>query len=244
VIKLSRKLCAGAAALAVAAVVGGTTSAVAAPVARPGAVRTQDADPRLAPAVFYADTHWSWTAWNDPTPVPAGTGQEKFQCAEFVARALAASGLVPGLTPYSSQDDYYHYTYPVTGKRYDLLLISDVQGYNNIYDYLMDTGLGQDIGDRPDQAEPGDVVVTYLGPGGTKSHTGLIATEPDGAQEATVDGHNNARYHYGLHFFAPLHIVKINPDAVFFWPRTRRTSARSGQIPPARPHMDPAPPQV
>ncbi|WP_035841765.1 hypothetical protein [Kitasatospora azatica] len=160
--------------------------------------------------VDWAEGHWNWTAWNDSTPVAFGADQPDYQCAEYVARALAAAGLVPGLGPDDSQDDYFHYTAP-NGVTYDLLLISDLPQYHNLYDYLMDSQLGTDIGDHPEQARPGDVVVTYAGPGGGKSHTGLVATAPDGASEATVDAHNRARQHYGYHYYAPSHLVRIEP---------------------------------
>ncbi|MFE0461606.1 hypothetical protein ACFW1A_20380 [Kitasatospora sp. NPDC058965] len=160
--------------------------------------------------VDWAEGHWNWTAWNDATPVAFGADQDAYQCAEYVARALAAAGLVPGLGPDDPQDAYFHYTAP-NGVTYDLLLISDLPQYHNLYDYLMDSHLGQDIGDHPDQARPGDVVVTYAGPGGTKSHTGLVVTPQDGAAEPTVDAHNRARTHYGYHYYAPSHLVRINP---------------------------------
>ncbi|MGH6656538.1 MAG: hypothetical protein ACRDVE_15200, partial [Actinocrinis sp.] len=45
------------------------------------------------------------------------------------------------------------------------------------------------------------------------SHMGLIATAPVGATEATVDAHNNARLHYGYHYYAPSHLVELAPNA-------------------------------
>ncbi|MFF7633652.1 amidase domain-containing protein [Kitasatospora sp. NPDC008050] len=160
--------------------------------------------------VDYAEAHWNWTAWNDSTPVAFGADQDNYQCAEFVARSLAAAGLVPGLGPDDPQDSYFHYTAP-NGKTYDLLLITDLPQYHNLYDYLMDSGLGTDVGDHPEQARPGDVVVTYAGPNGAKTHTGLVATAADGTTEATVDAHNRARNHYGYHFYAPSHLIRIEP---------------------------------
>ncbi|MCX4746111.1 hypothetical protein OG455_11360 [Kitasatospora sp. NBC_01287] len=160
--------------------------------------------------VDWAEGHWNWTAWNDSTPVAFGADQDNYQCAEYVARALAAAGLVPGLGPDDPQDDYFHYTAP-NGTTYDLLLISDVAPYHTLYDYLMDSHLGTDIGDHPEDARPGDVVVTYAGPGNTKSHTGLVVTAADGSTEPTVDAHNRARSHYGYHYYAPSHLVRIDP---------------------------------
>ena len=162
--------------------------------------------------VAFAESHWNWTAWDDSTPVTDGSDQPQYQCAEFVARSMAAAGLIPGLTPDAPQSDYFDYTAP-NGKVYDLLLISVLPQYNNIYDYLMDSGLGIDVGDDPADAQPGDFVVTYLGPNNTPSHMGLIATAPTATDEATVDAHNHARYHYGYHFYAPSHLVELAPNA-------------------------------
>ncbi|MGW5117845.1 hypothetical protein ACWEQ8_20800 [Streptomyces noursei] len=167
-------------------------------------------------AVQYADNHWNWTAWNDPTAVQAGEPQPKFQCAEFVARALAEAGLIPGLKSDAPQDSYYHYKAP-NGKEYDLLLISDQQGYQSLYDFLMDFHLGTDIGNQPNQAQPGDMVVTFDRASGQKLHTGLIAQAAEGVEEPTVDAHNNARYRYGYHNYdvaGEAHIIRINPQAL------------------------------
>ncbi|MDH6113846.1 hypothetical protein P3T36_005642 [Kitasatospora sp. MAP12-15] len=185
------------------------TTPVTTPVAGPAA-SDPFSDALRAVEVQYADSHWAWTAWNDSTPVAFGADQDNFQCAEFVARALAAAGLVPGLGPDDPQDAYFNYAAP-NGKTYDLLLISDLPQYHNLYDYLMDSGLGTDVGDHPELARPGDVVVTYAGPGVTKSHTGLVATAATATSEPLVDAHNRARLDYGYHFYAPSHLVQINP---------------------------------
>lgn len=163
--------------------------------------------------VQFADTHWSWTAWNDATPVVDGADQDLYQCAEFVARSMAAAGLIPGLNPNSPQNNYLNYK-ASNGKVYDLLLITPTAPYNTIYDYLMDSGAGIDVGDQPALAKPGDFVVTYLGANGVASHMGLIATAPTATAEATVDAHNHARYHYGYHFYAPSHLVELAPNAL------------------------------
>ncbi|MHA6757746.1 amidase domain-containing protein [Streptacidiphilus sp. PAMC 29251] len=223
--------------LAAAAVVAGLvcagTPALAAPAfAAPPAPARAAAAARSLPdtdvlsrvlEVKYAEAHWNWTAWNDSTAVPFGSAQPDYQCAEFVARALAAAGLVPGLSPDASQDDYFHYTAP-NGKVYDLLLISELPQYNNLYAYLLDSGIATDVGDQPAQAKPGDIVVTYLGPDGTLSHVGLVSHAPTATAEATVDAHNNARLDYGYHFYAPSHLVRLVPNAfveVWAWAATQ-----------------------
>ena len=209
--------------------------------------------------VAFAESHWNWTAWNDSTPVAGGADQPNYQCAEFVARAMAAAGLIPGLSPDAPQNDYFNYTAP-NGKVYDLLLISVLPQYNNIYDYLMDSGLGIDVGDNPAAAQPGDFVVTYLGPNNTSSHMGLVATAPTVTSEATVDAHNHARLHYGYHFYAPSHLVELAPDAlwkVHLWVAKYKNPANTPlpQLTPATPNgahgpagvgrfADPAGPQV
>ncbi|MCC9308287.1 amidase domain-containing protein [Kitasatospora sp. RB6PN24] len=188
---------------------------VLAGAATPAPAATVDASGDLlrAAEVDWAEQHWADTAWNDPTPVAFGADQPKYQCAEYVARALAAAGLVPGLRADDSQDSYLHYAAP-NGTTYDLLLISDLPPYHTLYDYLMDSRLGTDVGDQPGSARPGDVVVTYAGPDGTRSHTGLVVTAQDGSAEPTVDAHNRARWHYGYHYYAPSHLVRIHPLAL------------------------------
>ncbi|QMU69683.1 amidase domain-containing protein [Streptacidiphilus sp. P02-A3a] len=234
------------------------------PAAASATART-DAGPSLpdtdivtrAIEVQYADAHWNWTAWNDSTPVTFGSAQPNYQCAEFVARSLAAAGLVPGLGPNDPQSDYFDYTAP-NGKVYDLLLISDLPQYNNLYAYLMDSGIGEDVGDQPGEAQPGDIVVTYLGPNGTLSHTGLVAQAATGTGEATVDAHNNARLDYGYHYYAPSHLVRLVPNAlleVWGWAATQELlHPKAQQQPPTSPTPqqlfrgpglgDPAGPQV
>ena len=206
--------CAGAPAFATAAHAAPSPSTTAGPApVKLGGGSWIDQVTRAA-EVQFADTHWSWTAWNDPTPVADGANQDNYQCAEFVARSMAAAGLIPGLSPNSPQNDYFNYKAP-NGKVYDLLLITPLPQYNTIYAYLMDSGVGIDVGDQPTLARPGDFVVTYLGTGGTASHMGLVATAPTAASEATVDAHNHARYHYGYHFYAPSHLVELAPDALY-----------------------------
>lgn len=211
--------------------------------------------------VQFADTHWSWTAWNDPTPVTDGSDQNNYQCAEFVARSMAAAGLIPGLNPNSPQNDYFTYKAP-NGKVYDLLLITPLPQYNTIYDYLMDSGLGIDVGDQPALAQPGDFVVTYLGTNNEASHMGVIATAQIGTTEPTVDAHNRARYHYGYHYYEPSHLVELAPNALA---RARAWAEKGGAAPgtstktvqpntaqpntgqpnvTVRPFADPAGPQV
>ncbi|WP_042416571.1 amidase domain-containing protein [Streptacidiphilus anmyonensis] len=187
-----------------------------------------------AAEVRYADAHWNWTAWNDSTPVAGGADQPNYQCAEFVARSLAAAGLIPGLSPDAPQNDYFTYHAP-NGEVYDLLLISDLPQYHNLYDYLHDSGIGVDLGDHPELAKPGDVVVTYAGPDGTKSHTGLVATAATATSEPLVDGHNHARLDYGYHYFAPSHLVQLVPNALAeVWTWTIEQEALHGPFPPVQ----------
>lgn len=57
--------------------------------------------------------------------VSEGSGQSGYQCAEFVARSLAAGGYIPGLSGLESQGSYDPYVY--NGSSYDLLWVSDLQ---------------------------------------------------------------------------------------------------------------------
>jgi hypothetical protein len=240
-----------AAAVTVGIVAGGTAmTAGPAFAAETTAARSTTAHETTAPdtsldeftraaEVQYADTHWDWTAWNDSTPVAFGSAQPDFQCAEFVARSLASAGLIPGLGANDPQQDYYAYHAP-NGKVYDLLLISPLTGYNNLYDYLMDSGIGQDLGDQPELAQPGDIVVTYLGANGAASHTGLVAKGATATSEPLVDAHNNARLDYGYHYYAPSHLIRLVPNAFLeVWAWAAQQTAIHGPQPTVEQQVTP-----
>jgi hypothetical protein len=57
--------------------------------------------------------------------VSSGSSQSSYECAEFVARSLAAGGYIKGLSGLESQSKYDPYTY--NGNSYDLLWVSDKQ---------------------------------------------------------------------------------------------------------------------
>ena len=251
-------VCAAAPALSAPAFAAQPTAAASHAAKADDGIQLPDTDVvTRAIEVQYANAHWNWTAWNDSTPVTFGSAQPNYQCAEFVARSLAAAGLVPGLGPDDPQSDYFNYTAP-NGKVYDLLLISDLPQYNNLYAYLMDSGIGEDVGDQPAEAQPGDIVVTYLGPNGTPSHTGLVAQAATATGEATVDAHNNARLDYGYSYYAPSHLVRLVPNAlleVWSWAATQEllhpkaqqqapTTTTPKQLFKAPAFGDPAGPQV
>ena len=146
-------------------------------------------------AVAYADSHWNCGNAACTYRVSAGTSQPNFQCAEFVARSLAAEGKVPGLSSTSSQSAYGSYR-ARNGRTYDLLWVGvNSGGYNDggvrgLYQYLTENGVGTNIGNSPSRAAAGDVTFHFEGQG----HTGLLV---QAGSNALADFHNNARYHVG-----------------------------------------------
>jgi Putative peptidoglycan binding domain/Putative amidase domain len=163
-------------------------------------------------AVAYADAHWNCATAACTSRVPAGSGQPNFQCAEFVARSLAAEGKVPGLTANSSQAAYGSY-HARNGQTYDLLWVGvDASGYNDegipgLYQYLTQNGVGTNIGNSPSRAAPGDVTFHFEGQG----HTGLLV---QAGSNALADFHNNARYHVPYtegYSTIIVHIGKVTP---------------------------------
>ena len=144
-------------------------------------------------AVAYADAHWNCATAACTTRVSAGAAQPNFQCAEFVARSLAAEGKVPGLTSSSAQSAFGSY-HARNGQTYDLLWVGvDASGYNDegipgLYQYLTQNGVGTNIGNNPSKAAPGDVTFHFEGQG----HTGLLVQT---GSNPLADFHNNARYH-------------------------------------------------
>lgn len=174
-------------------------------------------------AVAYAESHWTWTYYDHTShpycddngncasapDVPGnGSTQPDFKCAEFVARALAAEGLVPGLTPDSPPSAYGNYVAP-NGRTYDLLWVGYVTPPNGLEQYLLDNGLATAIGNDPASAVPGDVVI-YPGADGT-GHTSLLiqtGTTVDG-NDSVVDAHNNSAYHVPYEEYSTLTILHI-----------------------------------
>ena len=157
-------------------------------------------------AVQYANSHWNCANAACTSTVPAGAPQDNFECAEFVSRSLAAAGLVPRLAPSSPKDAYGRYP-AKNGRTYDLLWVgwTSTNGYNTtngLYQYLIQNGIGVDIGNTPSKATPGDVVIYHE----DRGHTGLLVQT---GNDPLVDTHNNARYHVPYMEYPDLTIVHI-----------------------------------
>jgi hypothetical protein len=157
-------------------------------------------------AVAFADANWNCSTAACTHRVSAGSSQPNYQCAEFVARSLAAEGLIPGLTSHSSQSAYGNY-HAKNGKTYDLLWVGWANGtfntgINGLYQYLIQNGVGKDIGNHPSQAAPGDVPIYFEG----KGHTSVLVQT---GSNPLVDAHNNARYHVNYTEGYKLTIVHI-----------------------------------
>jgi hypothetical protein len=149
------------------------------------------------PAVTFATANWNCKTAACTTRVTAGTAQPAYECAEFVARALATEGFMPGLTstsPQSAFDPYYRTGFKHT---YDLLLITPTAGLYTLADYLKDEGHATNIGTNLNNASAGDMVVLEDS-SGKAHHTVLIVTEGLSTSSTMVDAHNNARLNYAL----------------------------------------------
>jgi hypothetical protein len=167
-------------------------------------------------AIQYADSHWSWTKYDHSTDwacqkgdnIPADNCvqtadayspyvmQPNFQCAEFVSRALATEGLMPNLGSNDSQSAYGAYLY--NGTYYDLWN-TGTASVVGLYDFLINSGSGIDIGDQPTLASPGDVVFYYAGAvtPANREHVEIltsVGTTPGGS-DTLADSHNFAGYH-------------------------------------------------
>ena len=167
-------------------------------------------------AAVYADAHWNCANAACTSRVPAGAAQPNEQCAEFVSRSLAAAGLVPGLTPNSSQAAYGSYR-AKNGKVYDLLWVgasaSGLTSLAGLYQYVTQTGVGTDIGKNLSAAVPGDVAIYFVNDG----HTAIkVAGSGSGS---LFDAHNNARYHVPNEYsaYTILH-MKASGSVAPYWP--------------------------
>ena len=158
------------------------------------------------------------------TQAALGDFQPEYQCSEFVARALAQDGFVPGLTSGGSGSaegpgggtgqfgNVSYNSYPFTdatnaaggNARYNLLGVG-TPGAAGLYDYLLTSGIGINIHQNLSEAAPGDVVFFYTGAlaNANREHVMLMtslvrypaASQGIGGWDALVDGHNRAAYH-------------------------------------------------
>ena len=166
-------------------------------------------------AILYATGHWNWTDAAGDGTVNAGAFQPNFQCAEFVARSLAAEGFMPSLNSTSSQDVFGNFQ-----GYYDLNEVGDtkIPAGTGLYDYLIKIG-GLDIGDDPADAAPGDVVFYYgdanIHDRTTREHVALLITTDTqkDTTNTTVDGHNIAQQGvpYWPNGFKGLSIIHLPP---------------------------------
>lgn len=169
------------------------------------------------PAVAFANAHWNcWTA-ACTSRVQAGAGQPYYQCAEFVARALAYEGFIPGLSSTSSQSAYEYYR-PGNGKTYDLLAITPGiagPGVGTISDFLLTYGYFVNIGTNLGNTQPGDMVV-YKDRSGTPQHIGLVIRHGTSTSNTMLDFHNSAWYNVSLRSelggeFTSWYVLHIHP---------------------------------
>jgi hypothetical protein len=151
-----------------------------------------------------------------------GEFQPAYQCSEFVSRALALEGLLPGMaaggpggTSSQNTDEFGNYSYnvyPFTSSAeagngdtvYNLLGVG-TPGTPGLYDYLVNSGIGVSVHQNLAAAEPGDVVFFYTSEVASENreHVMLItsllhySSTKEGMRgwDALLDGHNRSAYH-------------------------------------------------
>ena len=135
---------------------------------------------------YYCNSYIEQTLQCDPPPNIPGTDtndngqfdpgyfQPQFQCAEFVARALAAEGYIgldPNLTPPIGSNSFSNY------QSYNLLAV------DSLYNFLTTKIGGVDIGNNPIEAVPGDIVFY-------PEHVSILIQVGSSASDTLVDAHN------------------------------------------------------
>jgi len=136
--------------------------------------------------VDFANNNWNCAQAACTSKVTSGTFQPNYECAEFVARSLAAGGYIPNLTPGAAQSAYGSYKYQ--GTTYDLLWVSSKQGPPlGLSDFLTKIGW-RNVGTSSSNIGVGSVVVCH-GSNGAWGHVVV------GVGSNLVDAHNSARYH-------------------------------------------------
>jgi hypothetical protein len=132
----------------------------------------------------FADRYWNCADVACTQTVAAGSSQSNYECAEFVARALAAGGYLSGLSGLEAQSKYDPYVYG--GKNYDLLWVSSLQGGPlGLRELLLAKGWSGSA----TSAIVAHSAVMAAGSGGSYGHVAV------GVGANLCDAHNNARYH-------------------------------------------------
>lgn len=139
-------------------------------------------------AVGYATSHWQWSIYDNSLPqVYWGDFQPQFQCAEFVARALASSGPIGPLTPTAADSVYSNVTF--NASTYNLKLVS------SLYHFLLDTGAGTNAGTSLSSATLGSVIIYGNSQDGDFLHTAIV-TDTTNASNPLFTEHNAAYLNY------------------------------------------------
>ncbi|HET8845745.1 MAG TPA: amidase domain-containing protein [Ktedonobacteraceae bacterium] len=164
-------------------------------------------------AVTYAGNHAYWTYYDHSAhkacydggytncystkDAKGGQFQPDFQCAEFVARALAAAGYMPGLNPWTSTQGAFGNYQPGDGNTYDLNLVTSIPNHHTLEHYLTTYGLAKSVGTSLGQASPGDVVV-FENSSGQQEHMAMIISVGSDRAHTWVDTHNTAHLQVSL----------------------------------------------
>jgi len=136
----------------------------------------------------FADANYLCATASCSSKVSAGSAQPSYQCAEFVARTIASTGRIPGLTSGSAQSAYGSYSYQ--GKTYDLLWTSHrTGGPLGLEDFLLAAGW------RSGGSVQDCSVVFVNGAHGAWGHVAV------GVGANLLDAHNNARLHVATTYY-------------------------------------------
>jgi len=150
--------------------------------------------------VAFANKNWDCADISCSKTVTAGQGQPNYECAEFVARSLAAGGFVPNLHPLDSQDSYLNYKYD--GVVYDLLWVSKKQGGPlGLEDFLLKLGWKTTNNTNVEAGYP----LMLVGSGGPFSHTAI------GVGAGLTNAHNVAHYHVPLSAYEGVNLIYVPP---------------------------------
>jgi len=136
----------------------------------------------------FADANYLCSTAACSSKVASGAAQPSYQCAEFVARTLASTGKISGLTSGSPQSAYGSYSFG--GKTYDLLWTSHrTGGPLGLEDYLLAAGW------KSGGAVQDCSVVFVNGAHGAWGHVAV------GVGANLLDAHNNARLHVATTYY-------------------------------------------